>query len=370
MVHDSGRTSPAVKAQNAPSEQTPRSPTEEPAENEIKAAEATADGAEETEISDPVARTLAPGDLISIEMSDGIHHVSRSSSPSPPPGDRDPGTYRLVHFKAPEPGPKRKRPKLDPERTDQLEASSYISLDTSPLEEAMRHLPQANIQGVVELHNGDIRPAEIISPTPRDEGSQDSTVTTPRDGESVVNGNMNDEVDSTNRLASFEKQLQINDINGNIDKLESNIQADAGHPVSDSVEQQSEDVIPDSMMADVINGQPFANGATEHTGPKTSESSISKSNPVRHAEELGDTDIISITVPPGRPALQDSRKNTENDPRQQILMLSKSTVRHPPSGESTNRGYSEASGSVSENDFQVIGIQPLPKDVEVTVQKR
>ena len=390
IVHDSGRTSPATRTHQTASERTANTAAQEPAESGAASAEgslAVESGAQETENSGAMSRTLVPGDFISIEMSDGGLHVADDSQPSTPSGSNDPGTYRLVHFKAPEPRSKSKRPKLDPNRAGQLGASEYVNLDTTNLTQAMRELPQASGQGVVELTDGDIRPAEInLTLTSDIQHPQGITQKRKRPAgssteESVMNGSTrapatvemtNDgHVNTASEQLSADKQSQSNSINGNFENLESNVHFEPVHLAPEQNETPNDIVSADSVGTDVTNVQTLklADGAHE---TRTKSASISKSKPVQHAEHLGDTDIVSVTVPPGKPAPQSDQSvtNTEKDARQEILMLSRSTVRHPSNNDSANSLNNEGSGSVTENEFQVIGIQPLPKEQEQHVEKR
>ena len=72
----------------------------------------------------------------------------------------DPGTYKLVHFKSPEPKMKRKRPRLDSDRSERLSVSEYVSVDTQQLATAMEELGETGQHGVVELTDGGIRPID------------------------------------------------------------------------------------------------------------------------------------------------------------------------------------------------------------------
>ena len=392
-MHDSGRTSPATRAHQTADERTTNTVAQEPAESGAGSAEGTVavtTGAQEIELSGAVSRTLAPGEFISIEMSDGGRHVVDDSQPSTSSGNRDPGTYRLVHFKAPEPRSKGKRPKLDPDRAEQLGASQYVNLDTTNLAQAMRELPKASDQGVVELTDGAIRPAEINMTLMSDiQHPQDITQKRKRPARScteepVMNGsthvpttvemNNDDHVDAASEQLSADKQSQSNSINGNFDDLETNVHLEPVHLAPEQNETPNDIVSADGIRTDVTNAQTLklTDGAHDDDETKTKSSSISKSKPVQHAEQFGDTDIVSVIVPPGKPAPQSSESvtNTEKDARQEILMLSKSTVRHPSNNDSASSLNSEGSGSVTENEFQVIGVQPLPKEQEHHVEKR
>ncbi len=105
-----------------------------------------------------ITRMLQPGDFISIELDDG---GGRSADDDPPVDTEvDPGTYKLVHFKAPEPKPKKKRQKLDGQGSDQYEVSEYVDLSPDKLVRAMEETPELTGRGgVVELTDGQIRPA-------------------------------------------------------------------------------------------------------------------------------------------------------------------------------------------------------------------
>ena len=392
-MHDSGRTSPATRTHQTADERATNTVAQEPAESGAASAEGTVavtTGAQEIELSGAVSRTLAPGDFISIEMRDGGRHVADDSQPSTPPGSRDPGTYRLVHFKAPEPRSKSKRPKLDSNRAEQLGASQYVNLDTTNLAQAMRELPKASDQGVVELTDGAIRPAEVnLTLTSEMQHPQDITQKRKRPARSsteepVMNGsthvpatvemNEDDHVDTASERLSSDNMSQSNSINGNFDDLESNVHLEPAHLTPEQNETPNDIISSDSIRSDVMNAQTLklTNGARDDDETETKSSSISKSKPVQHAEQLGDTDIVSVIVPPGKPAPQSSESvnNTEKDARQEILMLSKSTVRHPSNNDSASSLNNEGSGSITENEFQVIGIQPLPKEQEHHVEKR
>ena len=393
-MHDSGRTSPATKTHQTAGEQATNTAAPELAESGAASAEETATvvtRAQERENEDAVSRTLAPGDFISTEMSDDGRHRTESSSPSTPSGSRDPGTYRLVHFKAPEPRSKSKRAKLDPSRADQLHSSEYVNLDTTNLAQAMRELPQASDQGVVELTNGDIRPAEInLNLTSEIQHPQVITQKRKRPTRSstekpAMNGsahfpatdemNNDDHADTASEQVPLDSRSQPNSINGNFDDLESTVNLDRVHLAPEQTEMINDIVNADSIRTNVVDAQTLklTDNASDDEA-KVESSSISKNKPVQHAEQLGDTDIVTVTVPPSKPTPQGSESvdKREKDARQQILMLSKSTVRHPSNNGRTNSLNNEESGSITENEFQMIGIQPLPKEQEQEhhVQKR
>ena len=361
IVQDSGQASPAVRSTPHPTgDQASEMDQDIPAEPEGAAAAGNRDSPN----IGAVTRTLAPGDFITIEMNNGSHHVTDESVPSTPPsGGTDPGTYKLVHYKEPEPNAKRKRLKLDPSKAEQLGTSEYVKLDTRKLSQALKELPKADEQGVVELTNGDVRPAEVNVTMATDNGPVARQLVGPS-SDAMVNGNAHDQDDlvdsSTGQSpADSNNNLQFNNINGGQDP-------NSVERISDQNEMSS-DVNLDSISTDPSNLHrlKLVDGAHEHKDKATAKSASKRKQEKR--AELGDTDIVSITVPPGKPA-QDppSTENTEDDPRQQILLISKSTVRHPSNGASkdgaNNVVRSWGSGSVTESDMQVVGIQPLLKE--------
>ena len=325
-----------------------------------------------------VTRTLLPGDFISIEMNDGPPDVIDESTPS---GGTDPGTYKLVHYKAPEPHTKRKRLKIDPNKAQRLGPSEYVSLDTKTLGQAMKELSHESQQGVVELTNGDVRPAEVNVTVVAESGTMPVSAQksrqpiSPSGDDSLVNGSaidQDDHVDSSATQPPADYNSQFNSINGSPEPIVTRTEPNSVHRIVDQSEIPS-DITSDSVSADPSNLHrlKLVDGAREHKD-KVKARSASKRTQDQRAEQMGDTDIVSITVPPGNPA-QDlsSTDSTKDDPRQQILLMSTSTVRHPSNAASKDGAKtirSEESGTVTESDMQVVGIQPLIKDAE-PVQK-
>ena len=288
---------------------------------------------------------LQQSSLLSIEMTDA-NAATRSES-NTQGALRDPGVYKLVHFKAPEPQPKRKRLRLDPARTETLEPSQFVTMDTVNLTRSLSEPRQTIMNGLIEMPDGQLRPAEIHIGTESAENADRSAL--PVDS-AVLHDGRSALPDNSALPEGQMAQLQ-----------------------SDHLMQTTQDTL---SAVPITNPDRASHSNTNQTAAENKESHSDQSKP--HASntqetrelprnsnkrprsqisggDLGDTDVIGFDLHPciirPRSPVKDSKTDPEQEKSQQVVLSSKSTLQYDTEREKT----------CIECEMQVLGLQPLPK---------
>lgn len=274
---------------------------------------------------------LQQSSLLSIEMTDG--NAPTTSESNPQSTLRDPGVYKLVHFKAPDAQPKRKRLRLDPARTETLEPSEFVTMDTVNLARSLNEPGHGAMNGWIEMPDGQLRPAEIHRGT-----------------DSVGSGLTTD-----SSVPPLEQMAQLQ---------------------SDNLMQTTQDTlstVPRTNPDQTSHSNPNQT-ATENKGSHSDQSIPHSSNTQETREtprsrnkrprsqisggDLGDTDVIGFDLHPciirPRSPIKERKTDPEQEKSQQVVLSSKSTLQYD----------AERDKTCIECEMQVLGLQPLPKPVD------